>query len=119
MAKITEFTRDQMVELTEKYLDMMIRIEDRALEIAKNMKEIDCNWHTVDVCFVEDYRTSYVRAVFGKHGEEKVVNFDIDWLFSDDHLKEVKDDHLDDNQDDPEYKEYLRLKEKFKGGAEQ
>ncbi|MBQ8626813.1 MAG: hypothetical protein IJ419_11690 [Agathobacter sp.] len=124
MAKIEKYTLETMLNLQDQYFDMVEEIENRALEIAKNVGIVDSTYIVNDVEVGDfDGHNLYVHACFIQMGlaendDEPATEhykFPVDWLFSDDYLKTLpkKDKPTRTPEEEREYQEYLRLKKKF------
>lgn len=123
MSKITDFTWEKFWDAQEKYNDMMCDIEDRILEIARELGEKYIPSNLTDIYFEHDDYHEYVVAEMrmdelDENGEEKFEYFKVkvEWLFSDDYKKEIDEKEAKRKQKEAEeYREYLRLKKKFEG----
>lgn len=118
MGKITNFTWTKFWEISDEYNSMMCDIEDRAFEIAQYMGRTEKIHQITDIFFSHDNAREYVNVEFchEENGEEtfEYFKFDSDWLFSDNYKEEIaaKEAHRK-SEEEKEYQEYLRLKEKF------
>lgn len=121
MSTITNFTWDEFWNVQEQYNDMLCDIEDRIIEIAKELGEVYDHNNIRDIFFEHDQLAEYVVAEMdigqvGQDGEPVYDYFKVNvkWLFSDNFKQEI-DEKLcaRKRQDAIDYKEYLRLKAKF------
>ena len=123
MSKITDFTWEEFWDMQEKYEDMLCDIEDRIIEIARSLGEVYQPHNLSDIHFEHDEFNEYVVAEMrmdelDENGEEKYEYYKVNvkWLFSDDYKKEIDEKEAKRKQKEAdEYREYLRLKEKFEG----
>lgn len=118
MSRITSFTWDEFWAISDEYNGMMCEIEDRAFEIAQYMGRTEKIHQISEIFFSHDNTREYVNVEFCHNvdGAEtfEYFKFDSHWLFSDDYKDEIatKEAHRK-AEEEKEYQEYLRLKEKF------
>lgn len=118
MPKITNFTWSEFWDAQTTYNDMMCDIEERALEIAKDLGEKYLPHQLTDIFFDHDQVRTYVTAEFkiviNGVEEYEYFKFNSDWLFSDDYKMEIDAKEAARKiKEAEEYREYLRLKKKF------
>ena len=122
MPKITSFTAEDLVILNTKYWDTMFLVEDRALEIARNLNKIDHTYAVNDADVHVKDADFFIAANFVQMGicdeneEPDTVHFEfpIEWLFTDNYITaEELAENKKKREEEAEYKEYLRLKAKF------
>lgn len=115
MSKITSFTFDEFWDTQDKYNDMLETIEERVLEVANSLGHAYLFYQLTDVYFTRDDYHMYVVGEFTlQDGSVENVQFKTEWLFIDDYQKEIDEKEARRAQKEAEeYREYLRLKEKF------
>lgn len=119
MSKITNFTKEEFLEIEDKYTDMMVEIENRATEIALDLGRIDHTYICNNVCPAGlDNVEPNMEALFVKMGinDETVIQviFPTDWLFDDAYKESIEVANAKKRiRSSSEYQEYLRLKAKY------
>jgi predicted component of type VI protein secretion system len=121
MSKIVKFSKKDFFEIQDQYNEMNDQIATRAAEIAKDFGKIDYTWYAKNIEIPNSSIQTNVKVLFVRAGDENTMTnmeFDIDWLFSDDYKSMLMQEPLKSQiEHDKEYTEYIRLQAKFQKEA--
>lgn len=113
MPKILKFTLSEYLEKEDEYLTMTEMIENRAKEIAADISEIKLPYVVDHVDIGEENGEVMAHAIFYNMlnpDDIKSFDFNAEWLFTDEHLKNLPPEDLRKRRFCREFDEFMRLK---------
>ena len=113
MPKILKFTLSEYLEKEEEYLSMEEMIKLRAAEIARDLKNIKSPYVIDYVDIYEENSEIKAHASFYNMlnpDDIEIFGFNAEWLFNDEHIKQLPEEDVRKMRFCREFDEFMRLK---------
>lgn len=117
MPKILKFTLSEYLEKETEYKSMTKMIEQRAKTIAEDLNAVNPPYVIKHVVICEENGQMIAHAVFYNQlnpDDKKNFDFNAEWLFTDEHLRELPPEVLRQRRFGMFFDEFMQLKAESK-----